>query len=125
MRADDVAVRVDVGLRVDLRRLAEGGPAQLGDAARTGHFGEIVFCSHILHAARILAEVDFAPADGRRANGIVASIGESLGRFDQDRTKGLFFLGDNAKDTAHRIRIPSRIFIEARFLLYIFYSSYL
>lgn len=54
-------------------------------AARTSHFGKVVLSSHILQATCILAQVTLTPADGWRANRVVAAVGESLGRFGQDR----------------------------------------
>ncbi len=58
VRADQVAVRIEVGLGVDLGGLAKGRPAQLGDAALAGHLGEVVFGGHLVDPADVLAQVD-------------------------------------------------------------------
>ena len=99
---DDVAVRVQVGLGIDLGGLAKGRPTKLGDAALTGHLGQVVFGSDFIHPTDVFAQVDLCAADGGRADRIVAAVGETTGSLDQDRAKGLFFVRNDAKYAAHK-----------------------
>ena len=99
---DDIAVGVEVGLRVHLAGRAKGSPAQLGDAARAAHLGQVVLGRDVVHPAGVFAQVDLRAADGCRANGVVAAVGEPPRRFDQDRSERLFSCCNDAKYAAHR-----------------------
>ena len=58
MCTDDVAIRIEVRLRVHLGRFAKSCPAQLGNTALPGHFRQVVFLCYFIHAPVILAQVN-------------------------------------------------------------------
>ncbi len=101
VRADHVAVGIEVRLGVDLRRFAEGRPAQLGDAALTAHLGDVVFRGDRVHLADVLAQVDLPVVEGRRADRVVAAVGEALCRRDQDGSERFFFICNVAENSTH------------------------
>ena len=101
MRSHHVAIRIQVRLGVDLRRLAEGSPAQLGNAARAAHLLNMILPGDGIHLTHILAQIDLAVAERGSAYGIVAAIGQPLGGADQGGTEHLFFTGNNAENTTH------------------------
>ena len=43
-------------------------------AALAGHFSKVVFCGHVVHPAGVLAQVNAAAADGRRADRIIPAV---------------------------------------------------
>ena len=106
VRPDHGAVRVEVRLGVDLRRLAERRPAQLRDPARATHLREVVARRNRVDLAHVLAQVDRAVPEGRRPHRVVAAVGEALRGLDQDRTQGRIPVGHVAKDAAHPSRSP-------------------
>ena len=106
VRPDHRAVRVEVRLGVDLRRLAERRPAQLRDPATAAHLREVVARRDRVDLADVLAQVDRAVPEGRRPDGVVAAVGEPLRGLDQDRPEGLIPVGHVAKDAAHPCRSP-------------------
>ncbi len=101
VRADHRAVRVEVRLGVDLRRLAERRPAQLRDPAAAAHLREVVARRDRVHLADVLAQVDRAVPEGRHADGVVAAVGEPLRGLDQDRPERLVPVRHVAEDAAH------------------------
>jgi hypothetical protein len=101
VRAHHIAIRVQVRLRVDLRWFSERCPAQLGNAARPGHLGKAVFLRHCFHFADIFAQIDGALVQRRRADRVIAAIGQSLCCFDQNGAKLFFLVCYVSEDTAH------------------------
>ena len=101
VRPDHRAVRVEVRLGVDLRRLAERRPAQLRDPATAPHLREAVARRDGVDLADVLAKVDRDVAEGRHPDGVVAAVGEPLRGLDQDRPEGLIPVGHVAEDAAH------------------------
>ncbi len=101
MRPHHVAIRIEMRLGVDLRGLTKCGPAQLGYAALTGHFGKVIFDSHILHAAGILAQVNFGSVERGGADRVVSAIREPAGGVDEDGAERLFVFSHNAENATH------------------------
>ena len=60
MRANHVAIRVEMGLGIGVGWCSECGPAQLQDGAVAGHFFELESVRYILNFAHIFAKIDFA-----------------------------------------------------------------
>ena len=93
-------------LGVDLRRRAEGRPAQLHDAAAAAHLGEIVGAPRPRRPCRRpCAGRSRRPREASRAHRVVAAVGEPLRGLDQDRAEGLIPVGHVAEDAAHPLQI--------------------
>ena len=119
VRPDHVAIRIEMGLGIDLGGFAEGGPAQLGDAAATGHLGEIIFGGDILDAAGILAQIDFSAVEGGGADRVVAAVGEAAGGVDEDGAERLFVFGDYAENSTHNEELLLKgMATEAKFIIF-------
>ncbi len=102
VRADHVTVRIEMGLGVDLRRLAKGRPAQLGDAALASHLREVIFIRDSLNLTYILAQIDRPIVQRGSAYRVIATVAVALRRFDQDRAELFFLICYVSEDTAHR-----------------------
>jgi len=100
--ANEVAVRVEVGLGIGLRRSPERGPAELDDPPRPAHLVESEAAGDVLDPPHILAQVNLAVGgQGGAPDGVVPAVGEALPRLDEERTQGLVLARHDAEDAAH------------------------
>jgi hypothetical protein len=75
VRADQVAVRIEVRLGVGRVGRAEGGPAQLEDTPPADHLVETQPAGHLVHLADVLAQIHRAVVvDGGAAHRVVAAV---------------------------------------------------
>jgi hypothetical protein len=84
VRSDHIAIGIQVRLCVFLGGRPEGSPAQLRDAARTAHLGEVVALCHLIHAALIFTQVNLTAAERGCTHRIIAAVGKALGCVDKD-----------------------------------------
>jgi hypothetical protein len=106
--ADHVAVGIQVGLGILVRRCAKGRPAELGDASQATHGWKVQIGTHVVDATHALAQIDSnsvraVDCDRGAAHRVIATVGQPFAAIEEDGSQGLFVIGDDAKDTAHRM----------------------
>ena len=98
MSPHQVAVRVQMGLGIDLGGHPECRPAQLQDAALSRHFVKTQPLGDLIHRTDILAQIDsLIGLDRGAADRVVAPVRQPAPGFNQDWAERTFFPGDDTE----------------------------
>jgi len=107
MCAHQVAIRIQVRLRIHLRRRTKGCPAQLQNAPAAEHISKAQPVGHFNHLADIFTQINGAILVHRGASHrIVSPIRKPQSCINQDRAKLLFTVCDDAENSAHAFYLP-------------------